>query len=130
MSDIKQNGFNVPYTELLLHYSSNNIHQKNLLSLMGEVYKALKNLSPIFLREFFIEKNTPYNLRAGSLLKLPLVKGRLYGIDCLQFRASWSWNNLPDMVKTSETFAIFKSRLRDILKHGQIPCNCRLCRDQ
>ena len=121
--------FSVPFNELLSHFGSKSIHQRNLYSLMSEVYKSQNYLNPIFIREFFTPKVIPYSLRSGSLLKLPQVQGRSYGIYCLQFRAIWSWNNLPKFVKSSESFVIFKTRLRGIQKDGQIYCNCRLCRD-
>ena len=57
----------------------------------------------------FFEYKTPYALGKGSLLKLPIVKRKTYGIYYLKFRASFSCNNLPEYVKAS--LSIFKERL-------------------
>ena len=105
--------FSASYPELLLQNGYFDIHQNNLFSLMCEVFKSLNNLNPIFMRDFFEFKQTPYAFRKRRLLKLPTAKGKTYGIYCLQFRASSSWNNLPENVKSSTTLSIFKKHLKE-----------------
>ena len=39
--------------------------------LMVEVYKCLTNISSLFTRDYFKQKNNPYNLRNMQLLELP-----------------------------------------------------------
>ena len=119
--------FSATYPELLLQNGYFNIHQNNLFSLMCEVFKSLNNLNPIFMRDFFEFKQTPC-LQKRSSIETPTAKGKTYGIYCLQFRASFSWNNLPEKVKSSTTLSIFKKHLKEHQSYIKISCNCRLCR--
>ena len=45
------------FDELLVQDDSVNIHQRNLRALATEMYKVYHNLSPLFIRELFNEKN-------------------------------------------------------------------------
>ena len=117
------------YQELLGHDGSVDIHQRNLFSLMCEVFKSLNHLNPSFIWEFFKPKQIPYSLRKGPLLELPPSQGRLHGIYSLDFRSKLSWNNLPIEIKTAHSLADFKQLLKQFMKNSKIPCNCRLCRD-
>ena len=118
------------YQELLERDGSTDIHQRNLKSLMCEVYKSLNHLNPSFMWDFFKRKETPYSLRKGPLLELPPAQGRLFGIYTIQFRSTISWNNLPKEIKCASSLDEFKRLLNIFLSNGnKIPCNCRLCRD-
>ena len=121
----------VSYQDLLTVEHSIDIHQRNLQTLMCEVFKSLNHLNPSFLWNIFIPKEIPYSLRNGSLLTLPPVKGKLYGVYCLKFRSSYSWNNLPKDIKSASSLIEFKRLLKHFLfnEHKKIICNCRLCRD-
>ena len=91
----------LPYHELLEQDKSFDIHQRNLQSLMCEVYRSLNHLNPSFMWNIFRPKKLPYSLTKGSLLELPLAQGKLFGIYTLEFRSRISWNNLPKQLKSA-----------------------------
>ena len=74
---------------------------------------------------YFVFKNITYNIRNGSLLKLPSEKLTSYGINSVLFRASLFWNSLPQSAKYSESIVELKTKMKDL---GNIDCSCILCR--
>ena len=110
--------------ELLDVDGSVKIHTRNLRVLMTEVFKSLNKLNPNFMWEIFRFKETPYSLRCGKPLTLPQTINRRYGLDGLNFRASLTWNNLPQYIKCADTLFRFKSDIKTL-----IPINfgCKLC---
>ena len=61
---------------------------------------------------FFERNHTPYNLRRGDLLFLSPAKSTRYGVNSLAFWESMLWNNLPPLVKESQTLEEFKIEIR------------------
>ena len=59
------------FDQLLARAGSITVHQKNLQSLMIEIYKTMNNLNPSYIWEFFVKKDIPYNLRTKELCRLP-----------------------------------------------------------
>ena len=58
------------------------------------------------MREIFKFKETPYSLRRyGKPLTLPQTINRPYGLEGLNFKASLTWNNLPQHIKGVDTLA-------------------------
>ena len=74
---------------------------------------------------YFEEKPMPYNLRDGSKLVLPKTKSSSFGIDSLQFRGVFLWNNLPVPLKNCQSLNEFKLELKN---QGNIHCTCLVCR--
>ena len=74
---------------------------------------------------YFEEKPMPYNLRDGSKLVLPKTKSSRFGINSLQFRGSFLWNNLPVSLKNCQILNEFKRALKNL---GNIHCTCLVCR--
>ena len=99
-------------------------HQKQFL--VTEVFKSANKLNPQFMWCFFENLQIPYNLRCGSLVKLPGTSITTYGINSLNFRGAILWNIIPKNIKLSETLPEFKRRLKKQL----IPCNCAAYRFQ
>ena len=67
----------------------------------------------------------PYNLRNGSKLVLPKTKSSRFGINSLQLRVSFLWNNLPMSLKNCQSLNEFKRELKNL---GSIHCTCLVCR--
>ena len=78
------------------------------------------------LWSFFTHKDIPYNLKKGPILGLPKAHSFYYGTNAIHFRGSLIWNNLPAVVKSSETLFEFKNKIKNI---GDIDCGCLICRD-
>jgi len=113
------------YEELLSNRNEISIHQRHLRFLLTEIYKAINNQSPDFMRSFFIEKEMSYNLRKGKSLVLPKANSSYFGINSLRFRSAMLWNNIPEYLKCSKTVAEFKCNLK---AYGNIDCTCLICR--
>ena len=59
------------FGQLLEKDGSITVHQKNVQNLMTEMYKTTNQIYPAYMREFFEEKDLPYNLRTKVLRRLP-----------------------------------------------------------
>ena len=117
--------FNKSYDELLELNNDLSIHQRHLRYLAIEVFKSIMHLNPQFMWSYFEEKPMPYNLRDGSKLVLPKTKSSRFGINSLQFRVSFLWNNLPMSLKNCQSSNEFKRELKNL---GNIHCTCLVCR--
>ena len=117
--------FNKLCDELLELNNDLSIHQRHLRYLAIEVFKSIMHLNPQFMWSYFEEKPMPYNLRDGSKLVLPKTKSSRFGINSLQFRGSFLWNNLPVSLKNCQSLNEFKRESKNL---GNILCTCLVCR--
>ena len=62
---------------------------------------------------FFENHEIPYNLRYGSVVKLPGTNKTKYGINSLNFGGAMLWNIIPKNIKLSKTLPEFKRRLKN-----------------
>ena len=92
------------HEELLTGNNKVSIHQKHLRALATEIYKSLADINPDFMKQYFIIKEMPYNLRNGCALKLPSANSTYYGINSVLFRECLMWNWLPLSVKKSSHY--------------------------
>ena len=105
------NDYTSSFEEILQTIGSDMIHVKNLQNLMIEIFKCLSYEDPSFMWNLFKRKDLTYNLRSGSLLKLPTAK--TYGTSSLSFRGSILWNSLPDTIKDSPCANKFKLFIKE-----------------
>ena len=105
------NEYNKSYEELIQLNHNVSIHQRHLLYLALEVFKTPMHLNPEFMWSYFNENPIPYDLRKGIKVFLPPVKLFRLGLNCVHFRGSILWNNLPSSIKNSETITFFKAKL-------------------
>ena len=114
------------YDNLLLQTNMVSVHQKHLRVLMTEIYKSISQLNPEFMWSCFTHKDMPYNLRKGLFLGLRKAHSFYYGKNAVHFRGSLIWNNLPAVVKSSDSLFEFKNKIKSI---GNIDCGCLICRN-
>ena len=76
-----------------------------------EIFKSLNLLNPEFMWDVFKVKDSPYNLRSGTSLKLPCCN-----CNALLFRSSLLWCRLENRIKTSPLISSFKGKLKLWLK--------------
>ena len=100
------------------------MHTKNLHKLMTEVYKSLNPLNPAFMLHLFIRKEVTYDLRVKDLLQLPTARTVLNGFNSIVFRGSIPWNAISDEIKSSQSIASLK---RKIKSWNGDDCNCNTC---
>ena len=65
--------------------STNKEHLRNLQNLMTEIYKTINQMNPAYIREFFVEKDMPYNLYTKVLCRLPQAPTNRYGLESLSY---------------------------------------------
>ena len=117
---------NDTYDNLLLQSNTISVHQRHLRLLMTEISKSISQLNPEFMWSYFTHKDMPYNLRKGPFLGLPKTHSFYYGTNAVHFRGSLIWNNLPAVVKSSDSLFEFKNEIKNI---GDIDCGCLICRN-
>ena len=63
--------FDTSFSDLLAVDHGASIHIRNLRFLLVKIFKSLNLLNPEFMWDLFKVKDSPYNLRSGTSLKLP-----------------------------------------------------------
>ena len=91
---------------------------------MTEVFKSLNRQNPAFMLDLFIRKEVTYDLRVKDLLGLPTARTVLNGLNSIVFRGSILWNAISDEIKSSQSIASFK---RKIKAWDGDDCNCNIC---
>ena len=66
------------FEQLLEKDGSITVHQRNLQNLMTEICKTINQINPAYMREFFVEKDIPHNLRTKVLFRLPYAQADRY----------------------------------------------------
>ena len=118
------NDYEASFEELLQRNNEQTVHTKNLQKLMTEVYKSLNRQNPAFMLDLFIRKEVTYNLRVKDLLQLPTARTVLNGFNSIVFKGSILWNAISDEIKSSQSIASFK---RKIKSWNGDDCNCNIC---
>ena len=118
------NDYEASFEELLQRNNEQTVHTKNLDNLMTEVYKSLNRQNPAFMLDLFIRKEVTYDLRVKDLLELPTARTVLNGLNSMVFRGSILWNAISDEIKSSQSIASFK---RKIKSWSGDYCNCNIC---
>ena len=78
-------------------------------TILVEMYKVLKHLSPPFMWSVFIPKLACYHLRNSQQLCIPHLNPTKYGLrSCSEYGATL-WNSLPDTVKSCRDLDSFKA---------------------
>ena len=108
------------FQELLEKDESFTIHERNLQKLATEMYKVKHNLSPKSTQELFIPAT-----RGKNEWVLPRVNTVNNGLETIRYRGPKTWELVPEEIKKSKTFSIFKSKIK---KWKPLGCNCRLCK--
>ena len=73
-----------------------------------------------------MHKVMPHSLRKSPTLGLPKTHSFYYSKNAAHSRASVIWNNLPDVVKSSDSLFEFENKIKYI---GNIDCRCLIQSD-
>ena len=111
--------------DLLKNDKSVSIHQRNLETLVIEIYKARNDLGPKIMKDIvhFVQK--PYNLRNVSTLQRRTNRTVYFGTERISFLAPKIWEIVPFEIKNAKSLDIFKKRIK---LWTTDKCPCRLCK--
>ena len=111
-----------------LRDSSVTIHEKNLRSLVTEMFKIKNKLSPPFICDLVKESNIKYQTRSHysitenegqqnidkkHVLTVPKVYKVKTGTESFSNIGPILWNSIPEDAKNAETFASFKLKVKN-----------------
>ena len=95
------NNYTSDYDVLLRNSLTLNVYMKCLKSLGIEMYKVRSNLTPVYMKELFLESNPVYDLRDSSRFVLPKYKTKTFGYRSLSYIGSKLWNDIDFVIKDS-----------------------------
>ena len=112
------------FDDLISSTRDKTIHQRNMVTLVTEIYKCLADDHPDIVRSFFVPKTSHFFLRKSMLLQLPPTRSVRYGLNSVFFRGSQMWNSIPDRIKLCESAKAFK---QEVASWSGLKCFCKLC---
>ena len=118
--------YNATFEDLLIRDGSFTVHEKNVQTLMIEMFKARSNLWPSLLGDIFEMRN--YNgpeLRVKRDFLKPWNKTVRYGESTLANLGCLMWDEIPHHIKSVKTVEQFKMLIR---RWKPINCPCKLCK--
>ncbi len=86
------NDFINTYSNLLHIASKRTLYLTRLRILAIEIFKTLNNMSPLDMKDVFIQKEVTYGLRDVNLVQ-PKFKTVTYGHNTIKYQRSKLWNN-------------------------------------
>ena len=92
---------------------------------MKEIYKFTNNLSPPIIDHIFQFCENFYNLRNCQQLAGSTKKTTKMGLETISYRGPQLWNLVPQEIKESASFLIFKDKIK---KWSCTNCPCNLSR--
>ena len=137
---IAYNDYISSFEDLLVKDGSVTIHEKNLRSLVTEMFKIKNKLSPPFICDLVKESNIKYQTRSHYsitenegqqnidkkyVLTVPKVYKVKTGTESLSNIGPILLNSLPEDVKNADTLASFKSKVKELTFDN---CPCSICK--
>ncbi len=89
------NDFNNTYSNLLNTASKSTLYLARLYILAIEIFKTLNDISPLYMKDVFIQKEVIYGLRDVNLLVQLNFKTVSYSHNTIKYQGSKLWNNVP-----------------------------------
>jgi hypothetical protein len=114
------------YESLLERADMPSLELSRIRSLGIEVFKAINHLSPPFICDLFKSKipSHSYNLRNPNLKKSH-CRTTQFGLNSFTHNAINVWNSLPNEMRSTSDFTIFKRLMKSW--NGE-KCKCALCK--
>ena len=94
-------------------------------AILIEVFKSVNHLSPSFMWDLFIPKDTSYGLRMSNQLLLKQCRTTKYGLNSLSQCGAKLWNSLPNYMRNCKDLDIFKTYVHQWTP--QQGCKCSMC---
>ncbi len=118
------NDFNNTYSNLLHTASKRTLYLARLRILAIEIFKTLNDMSPLYMKDVFIQKEVTYGLRDVNLPVQPKFKTVTYGHNTIKYQGSKLWNNSSNDLKKMNFLSSFKC---EIQKWSAPECHCGYC---
>ena len=100
---------------------------KRLRFLCVEIYKAINNLKPSFMKQIFelreTNRNVPEKYRLN--LNIPNYDHVTFGKKSLRIFGPKIWNSLPYHIKSSKNLQTFKNVIKN---WDGVNCKCVMCK--
>ena len=127
---IAYKNYELSFEDLLKLDKSYTIHDRNIQTLAKEMYCSMKRISPPFMNQVFLERETNDNVSShtrsrSNFYNFSNPRTTRYGVEALRNIGPQIWNMIPSDIKELNTLAKFKSEIK---KWVPDKCPCRLCR--
>ncbi len=86
------------YNILLIKGKHYMLYIGRLRKMATEIFKALHDSTPIYIRDLFDEKDKIYNLRSTVFLKQPKCNTVTCGLNSFRYMGAKIWNDLPNKI--------------------------------
>ena len=113
------------YTDLLQKTNTTTLYLKRVRIIAQEVYKAINNIGPKYAKELIEDRPSKYPTRRPLNIYVPRVNQVKFGYRSFKYEAPTVWNSLPNEIRTSQNFPIFKKLIK--LWNGPM-CRCNFCK--
>ena len=120
------NDYMSEYKNLLHKNVESTLYLKRVRVMAQEVYKAINNQSPKYIKELLSERNSRYSNRRPLDLYIPRVNQQKFGYRSYTFEAPSVWNSLPLEIRKAENFHHFKKLINS---WSGPSCRCNFCID-
>ena len=119
------NDYDSEYSVLLKRAGLPSLELVRQRSLCTEVFKAIHNISPMYMSNLFTLQNTSHNTKSVKLVVQQHYKSVTYGTDAFVGKATHLWNKLPNSFKNTNDIDLFKL----LISEWDGPkCGCNLCK--
>ena len=115
--------FSSSYDDLLLASGKDTLHAARIRTIVEYVYKIKNNLLPPMEPSFFVSHGNSYALRHHNTLVQPRYNYKKFGYQSLRYQGAKLWNEIPNVLRTIENPAEFKSAVIDAI----VKRDCNSC---
>lgn len=109
------NDYSSDYKTLLCKHDNLDVYQMCLKALALEMFKIQNNLSPIYLKDLFVQNNPAYLFRDTNTYILPKFKTKRFGYHSMSYIGSKLWYDIDADIKHSD-INCFKKRITPWLR--------------
>ena len=120
------NDYASEYKDMLQKNGESTLYLKRVRIMAQEVYKAINNQSPKYMKELLSERNSRYSNRRPLDLYIPGVNQEKFGYKSYRFEAPSVWNSLDLEIRKVENFKDFKKLINSWTGPS---CRCNFCND-
>ena len=116
--------FDSNFEELLQKGNEVSIHNRNIQTLMIEIYKIVNNICPPIMKTLFNFRQNNHNIRNFQEIENNRVRTVQYGLETVLYRGPQLWSLLPIDIKSSNNIDTFKIRIKTWICKD---CPCKIC---